>query len=83
MGEKTKQARIMETVTILKKLQEIGIPATDSGYGEVKTHMSKWVHDGEAATVVIRMVRFGREAHLTLPDTDTKVAGLRLTTISE
>jgi hypothetical protein len=76
--EKTKEARVSETVVILKKLLEVGIPATDAGYKLIKTHMSKWVHDGEALSTTVPLMRYGRDAHLELPATAGEVASCRL-----
>ena len=76
--EKTKESRVKETITILKKLQDVGIPVTDAGYKEIQTHMSKWVHDGEATTVTVPLMRYGRDAILVLPATGSDVASCRL-----
>jgi hypothetical protein len=75
--EKTKESRVSETVVILKKLGEVGIPVTDPGYQLIKKHMSKWVHDGEALNVTVPLMRYGRDAILVLPAKDG-VASCRL-----
>ena len=76
--EKTKESRVSETVTILKKLLDVGIPATDAGYKLIKTHMSKWVHDGEALSTTVPLMRYGRDAILVLPAKEGEVANCRL-----
>ena len=73
---KTKEERVKETVMILKKLQEVGIPATDPGYKLIQKHMTEWVSSGEPKSVVVPLMRYGRDAYLTLPETE--VASCRL-----
>jgi hypothetical protein len=76
--EKTKESRLSETIVILKKLLEVGIPATDAGYKIIKAHMSKWVEDGEAVNTTVPLMRYGRDAILVLPATAEEVASCRL-----
>lgn len=78
MTEKTKESRVSETVVLLKKLAEVGIPATDAGYQIIKKYMSKWVHDGEALNITVPLMRYGRDAILILPATAGEVASCRL-----
>ena len=44
---KPKEERLKETITILKKLKEIGIPSDHHFYNEIKERMSDWVKDGD------------------------------------
>jgi hypothetical protein len=76
--EKTKESRLSETIVILKKLLEVGIPATDAGYKIIKAHMSKWVEDGEAVNTTVPLMRYGRDAILVLPAKAEEVASCRL-----
>jgi hypothetical protein len=76
--EKTKESRLSETIVILKKLLEVGVPATDAGYKLIKAHMSKWVEDGEAVNTTVPLMRYGRDAILVLPATAEEVASCRL-----
>lgn len=76
--EKTKESRVSETIVILKKLLEVGVPATDAGYKIIKAHMSKWVEDGEALNTTVPLMRYGRDAILVLPATAEEVASCRL-----
>ena len=78
MSDKSKESRVSETVMILKKLVEVGIPTTDIGYQMIKKHMSKWVHDGEALTTVVPLMRYGRDAYIVLPAKEGEVATCRL-----
>ena len=43
---KPKTERLKETITLLKKLIEIGIPSDHHFYIEIKERMSEWVNDG-------------------------------------
>lgn len=65
--EKPKAERLQETITILKKLQEIGIPETDPGYMEAKAALSSWVQTGESANHTILFARHSRRGTLVLP----------------
>ncbi len=64
---KPKEERLRETITILKKLQEVGIPETDPGYVEAKEKLSTWVQGGEAAQYTIVFARHSRKGILVLP----------------
>ena len=76
--EKPKEDRLKETVTILKKLQEVGIADTDPGYLEVKGKMSEWVKSGEAGSYRIDFHRHGRRGELVLPRRADSAASLNL-----
>ena len=67
-----------ETITILNKLREVGIAETDPGYQQVKTCMSVWVSNGEAASHKIDFHRHGRRGELVLPRRADRAAGLSL-----
>lgn len=77
-AEKPKEERLRETLTILQKLNDIGIPSTDPGYLDVKTRMSQWVKDGLASTTKIQFPRFGRRGELVLPRRADRAASLNL-----
>lgn len=78
---KSKEERLKETITILKKLQEVGFAETEPGYQEIKRLMSKWVHDGEAASYKVEFPRYGRRADLVLPARADRAATINLKTI--
>jgi hypothetical protein len=65
--EKPKAERLQETITILKKLQDIGIPETDPGYVEAKVALTSWVQTGESASHTILFARFSKRGTLVLP----------------
>lgn len=81
-AEKPKGDRVKETITILKKLQEVGFAETEPGYQELKRLMSKWVHDGEAATYKVEFPRYGRRAELVLPARADRAASVNLKTVA-
>jgi hypothetical protein len=65
--EKPKAERLQETITLLKKLQEVGIPETDPGYVEAKAALTSWVQTGESAQHTILFARFSKRGTLVLP----------------
>ena len=48
MDVKTKGERLNETITLLKKLPEVGVPTSSYVYEQVKQQMTLWVSDGSA-----------------------------------
>ncbi len=79
--QKPKAERLSETITILKKLQEVGIPETDPGYKEVKAAMTNWVQTGEPASLKVDFLRHGRRGELTLPFRAGRAAELFLKSV--
>ena len=59
--------RIKESVEILKKLQELGVPDTDPSYKELSSHFNTWIKGGEAWQGTVDFMRFERRAHVLLP----------------
>jgi len=71
---KPKAERLKETITLLKKLPQVGIPESSYAYGKVKDLMSAWVNDGPAITE-----RIDFQTHwgtLVLPIKEGKVSSL-------
>ena len=66
-GQKTKLDRVKETMTILKKLKELGIRVADPGFIAVKDAMTEWIYTGEPAEKKIEFPFHGRAAELVLP----------------
>jgi hypothetical protein len=61
------QERISESMTILNKLQELGIPPTDPGYKELSGHFNTWIKGGEAWVGHVDFHRWNRRAKVLLP----------------
>jgi hypothetical protein len=76
--EKPKEERVGESITILKKLREIGIHEAEPGFLQTKELMSAWVSTGLGGDYTIEFPRFGRKADLVLPSRAGRVASLNL-----
>ena len=61
------QERLKESINILKKLQDLGIPPTDPGYTNTKVVLDAWILDGESRNTQVDFPRAGRVAHIFLP----------------
>ncbi len=79
--ENTKAERVKETVTILRKLQEVGIPTTDPGYIQTKELMDAWIRDGGRQEHTVLFPRFERRGELVLPGRAGQSASLLLKVI--
>jgi hypothetical protein len=66
--QKTKGERVKESVTLLKRLMEVGIHSEDLGYKATKQLLDTWISDGAPKTETIDFARYGRIGHLTLPE---------------
>ena len=67
-SQKTKAERVKESVTLLKRLMEVGIHSEDLGYKATKQALDTWISDGAPKTETIDFARYGRIGHLTLPE---------------
>jgi hypothetical protein len=56
--EKTKEERVSEGMTIIRKLLDVGVEATNPGFRAVKSAVSTWIADGKPAT--LSRIDFGR-----------------------
>lgn len=66
--EKTKEERVAEGITILRKLREVGIDDMNPGAKVVKDAIRAWIADGAAVTLKrIDFGRFDRVGVLVLP----------------
>ena len=73
---KPKAERLKETMVLLKKLQEIGVPKSHYVFQQVKSRLSDWVSDGPALT---EQIDFGTHmGELCLPIKAGDVATLNL-----
>lgn len=64
---KSKADRVKESITILKKLKELGIPPHEPGYYTTKEKLDEWIAGGDAWSGRIDFPRFERRAELDLP----------------
>jgi hypothetical protein len=64
---KSKQDRVKEAITILKKLQELGIPQNEPGYVLTKQKLDEWIAGGDRWEGRVDFPRFQRRAELVLP----------------
>ncbi len=76
--EKTKGDRVKETITILKKLMEVGIMDHTDAYLKTKEYLDEWIQTGEAAQHLIDFSKFKRTGILTLPKYANQTAELIL-----
>ena len=73
---KSKGERLKETVVLLKKLPEVGVPTSSYVYEQVKKEMTNWVSDGP---VFDERFDFGTHwGDLKLPVKEGQVASLNL-----
>jgi hypothetical protein len=59
--------RISDSVTILRKILEIGVEKDSEEYLETKVHLDAWIKTGEPGVFKIPFPTYGRVAHMTLP----------------
>ena len=76
MSTKPKGERLKETITLLKKLPQVGVPVESYAYSQVQDFMTKWVNDGPAAFERIDFDTYWGE--LNLPVKEGKVSTLEL-----
>lgn len=69
MSDKVKPTteRVKESMAILQKLQELGIPPTDPAYKELSSKFSEWIKGGEAWVGNVDFHRWNRRAKVLLP----------------
>ena len=75
---KSKEDRLKEGLTILKKLRGVGISPTNFGIQTIQKKISEWVSSGSEIKEVIPIPNYDRDAHLTLPVERDRVAELVL-----
>jgi hypothetical protein len=59
--------RVSDSVTILRKILEIGVEKDADEYIETKAHLDAWIKSGEPGFFKIPFRTYGRVAHMTLP----------------
>lgn len=76
MEIKPKEERVKETITLLNKLPEVGVPKTHPLFLQIKDLMSKWVNMSET---IAERIDFGTHwGDLILPSKAGKIASLDL-----
>lgn len=75
---KEKAEKVKETITLLTKLKELGIPDNEPGYLETKRRCDEWIQGTEAWSGRIDFPRFGRRAELILPARAGRVSSMKL-----
>lgn len=75
---KNKADKVKETITLLTKLKELGIPENEPGYTETKRRCDEWINGTEAWSGRIDFPRFGRRAELILPSREGRVSSMKL-----
>jgi hypothetical protein len=75
---KSKMDRVKESVTILKKLQELGIPTNEPGYMITKQHLDEWIAGGDVWEGRVDFPRFQRRAEMVLPVRPDRVVSMTI-----
>ena len=75
---KTLSERLQESITLLKKIQELGIDNQDPSYKELSKEFSIWVKTGTHWEGTINFYRYGRNAEVVLPSEKKRVATCNL-----
>ena len=73
---KSRAERLKETITLLKKLPQVGVPRESYAYSQVQDLMTVWVNDGPATRTMIDFESHTGE--LVLPVEEGKVSSLDL-----
>lgn len=66
-NEKPIKERLQESMEILGKIRELGIPPTDPGYKALSTKFSEWVKSGEPWSGHVDFELWNRRAQVILP----------------
>jgi hypothetical protein len=71
---KPMEERLKESMTLLRKLQELGIPPSDPSYKEMSAKMNDWIKGGPVYQGTIDFKAWNRRAKLLLPTRSGSVA---------
>jgi hypothetical protein len=80
--DKPKGERLKETITLLKRMQEVGIPASDPGYKEIQARLTTWVNTGEPDKFEQGFMRVDRLAQVDLPRRSDRAASINLKVVT-
>ena len=75
---KSKMDRVKESITILKKLQELGIPTNEPGYTFTKQQLDLWIQGGDRWEGRVDFPRFQRRAEMVLPVRPDRVVSMTI-----
>jgi hypothetical protein len=75
---KSKMDRVKESITILKKLKELGIPTNEPGYALTKMQLDAWIAGGDLWEGRIDFPRFQRRAEMVLPVRPDRVVSMTI-----
>jgi hypothetical protein len=67
LTNKPKEIRVRESITLLKKFTQLGIPLSDPAVKELKQHLDAYINDGLCWKGSVDFLRFGRIADVNLP----------------
>lgn len=79
-GEKTKEERVREGISLLRQLQDIGVDPADPQYIMLKDRVSDWVKTGDPWAGKIPFTSYGRVAEVLLPRKAAAAASLAFRT---
>jgi hypothetical protein len=65
---KSTSERLKESMEILKKLCDFGVPDTDPSYKEMSSKFNEWIKGGDAWQGTVDFMRFERRAFIVLPN---------------
>jgi hypothetical protein len=75
---KTREERVKEGITLLRRLKETGVPTTSPSFKDIQQLVSDWVIRGEAISSTVHILRSDRDAVITLPAEVGKTAQIVL-----
>jgi hypothetical protein len=75
---KTTTERVKESITLLKKLKELGLNEREPGYNAIREHMNAWIKDGTPFEGLVEFTWLDRDAQLCLPTEVSKAATIVL-----
>ena len=75
---KSKEERVKEGITLLRKLKETGVPMTSPSFKEIQGLVSDWVIRGEMVSRNVHILRSDRDAVIMLPAEVGKTAQIVL-----
>lgn len=64
---KPQSERIKESVSLLKKLKELGVLTNDAGYIEIKQRLDEWIQGGDKWYGLIEFSRLDQKAEVDIP----------------